>query len=263
MQRRSGSGGDEVPHVLPVPYQRQRYEFTCGPAAVMMALRHFDPRVKLDRTLELQLWREATLIFMTSGIGGCGPMGLAAAAAARGLVARVVIERAGTPFVSTVRSPAKRRVIEICHQAMRRRARSLGVRWRIAHVDLHAVERFVAIGALPIVLVDLHPLRGRREPHWVLVVGFDADHVIVHDPWLAAGEPVSVGRRRHIPREVFRRMHGYGTDVRNSMVVLAAPDMAPEVDRLMRKLIGPRARRTSGAKPSRHQRGRGSRAPTR
>ena len=97
MQRRSGSGGDEVPHVLPVPYQRQRYEFTCGPAAVMMALRHFDPRVKLDRTLELQLWREATLIFMTSGIGGCGPMGLAAAAAARGLVARVVIERAGTP----------------------------------------------------------------------------------------------------------------------------------------------------------------------
>lgn len=63
-----------------VPYYRQTLDFTCGPAALMMAMKALCPGLSLDRSLELRLWREATTIFMTSGHGGCGPYGLALAA---------------------------------------------------------------------------------------------------------------------------------------------------------------------------------------
>ena len=62
---------------LPVPYL-QHYDFTCGPACLMMAMKGLDPAFPLTRALEFMLWKEATLIFMTSGVGGCGPMGLGA-----------------------------------------------------------------------------------------------------------------------------------------------------------------------------------------
>ncbi len=49
---------------LPVPYYAQTLEFTCGPAYLMMAMKYHDPRLPVDRSLELRLWKEATLIFM-------------------------------------------------------------------------------------------------------------------------------------------------------------------------------------------------------
>ncbi|MCC9000955.1 MAG: GNAT family N-acetyltransferase/peptidase C39 family protein, partial [Candidatus Contendobacter sp.] len=68
-----------VPHLeadrVKVPYYRQTLDFTCGPAALMMAMKALDPTIELNRSLELRLWREATTIFMTSGHGGCGPYG--------------------------------------------------------------------------------------------------------------------------------------------------------------------------------------------
>ncbi|HYQ72754.1 MAG TPA: peptidase C39 family protein, partial [Gammaproteobacteria bacterium] len=67
-----------------VPWIRQTTAFTCGPAALMMAM--CASRTAYVPTLheELQIWREATTIFMTSGHGGCHPLGLALAAQQRG-----------------------------------------------------------------------------------------------------------------------------------------------------------------------------------
>ena len=78
-----------------VPHYRQTLEFTCGPAALMMAMKALDKRLRLDRRLELRLWRELTMIFMTSGHGGCGPHGLALAAWRRGFGGRAVRQRRG------------------------------------------------------------------------------------------------------------------------------------------------------------------------
>ena len=68
-----------VPHLqadrVKVPYYPQTLDFTCGPAALMMAMKALDASIELNRSLELRLWREATTVFMTSGHGGCGPYG--------------------------------------------------------------------------------------------------------------------------------------------------------------------------------------------
>ena len=40
------------------------------------------PRHPLDQTTEIRLWRRSTTVFMTSGLGGCSPEGLALARSA-------------------------------------------------------------------------------------------------------------------------------------------------------------------------------------
>jgi ribosomal-protein-alanine acetyltransferase len=64
---------------IQVPYYPQTTDFTCGPACLLMAMGACSRRAVLERREELQIWREATTVFMTSGHGGCSPQGLALA----------------------------------------------------------------------------------------------------------------------------------------------------------------------------------------
>ena len=87
MQKRIRFGPAQQTH-KDIPWYQQTTEFTCGPASLMMAMASLDKSVKPHQALELDLWREATTIFMTSGHGGCHPVGLALAAQRRGFKAR-------------------------------------------------------------------------------------------------------------------------------------------------------------------------------
>ncbi|MCT7656069.1 peptidase C39 family protein [Oceanimonas sp. NS1] len=91
-----------------MPYYRQTTEFTCGPASLMMALSALDATHHTQPDEELQLWREATTIFMTQGHGGCGPHGLALAAHRRGFAVELVLNQDGPLFINSVRSPDKK-----------------------------------------------------------------------------------------------------------------------------------------------------------
>jgi len=57
----------------------------------MMAMKVLDGSLRLDRRLELRLWREAASIVMASGHGGCGSFGLALSAHRRGFGAALFI----------------------------------------------------------------------------------------------------------------------------------------------------------------------------
>lgn len=50
------------PSFSTVPFYRQTLDFTCGPAALMMAMNALDERVDMSRHMELRLWCEATSI---------------------------------------------------------------------------------------------------------------------------------------------------------------------------------------------------------
>jgi ribosomal protein S18 acetylase RimI-like enzyme len=61
--------------LLPLVWLPQQMEFTCGPAALMMALQHLAPNYIPSLTEELRIWREANTVFMTSGPGAPGREG--------------------------------------------------------------------------------------------------------------------------------------------------------------------------------------------
>ena len=50
------------PSMVQVPYYQQTLDFTCGPAALMMAMKALDKDLEMNRHEELRLWREATTV---------------------------------------------------------------------------------------------------------------------------------------------------------------------------------------------------------
>ncbi|EGH71280.1 peptidase C39 family protein, partial [Pseudomonas syringae] len=86
-----------------VPYYQQTLEFTCGPACLLMAMKALQPARSMGRAEELQIWREATTVFMTSGHGGCSPQGLALAALQRGFAVKLLVSVSGPLFLGGVR----------------------------------------------------------------------------------------------------------------------------------------------------------------
>ncbi|WP_122858183.1 peptidase C39 family protein, partial [Pseudomonas viridiflava] len=93
-----------------VPYYQQTLDFTCGPACLLMAMKALQPERSMMRAEELQIWREATTVFMTSGHGGCSPQGLALAAWRRGFAVKLLVSIAGPLFLNGVRSDTKKQV---------------------------------------------------------------------------------------------------------------------------------------------------------
>lgn len=213
---------DEAAPPSTVPYHAQTTEFTCGPACLMMALKHFDAATDLGERLELRLWRESTTIYLASGHGGCGPFGLAVAAAHRGLSAEVRLSPPGHLFISSVRDPDKQRVMQIVQDDYRAEARQLGIPALEEQLPARALADEVRAGALAIVLISEYRMLGRRGPHWVLVQGEDARHLFIHDPWLGyeGYETPQDASNLPVPDAEFDRMARWGKPPVRAQIIL-------------------------------------------
>ncbi len=217
MRKRFAKGGATV---LGVPYYPQTLEFTCGPSALMMAMRYHGYPVPLERWLELALWREATTVFMLSGHGGCSAHGLAVAALRRGFQTTVVTKDASVPFLDSVRDPEKKDVVRIAHTTFERELRGLGGRVELRDFRDTDVVEALQRGAVPIVLVSGYRLYAERIPHWVVFTGFDDDHLYLHDPNVP--EHAERADSVHLPlrRDVFDAVSRYGRARHRSMVLI-------------------------------------------
>ena len=204
-----------------VPYYAQTLEFTCGPAALIMAMKYFNPELDDDRLLELTLWREATMIFMTSGMGGTGPFGLALSALDRGLSARIILSKDQTPFFSSVRSEDKRQIIKIVHEDLRDRAYERGIPVHYYDFSFDDIVVELLRGRIPIVLISTYQLHGDRAPHYVVITGFDKEFIYFHDPYESQyGKEPHRARNIKIAHAQFDRMRRYGKDLYKSAIFL-------------------------------------------
>jgi predicted N-acetyltransferase YhbS len=209
-------------NVTRVPYYRQRLDFTCGPAAVMMAMHALDRAQPMTASEELRLWRESTTIFMTQGHGGCSPHGLALAAWKRGFDVELYTNDRGVPFVETVRSDLKRGVIRQVHQDFLEELDRTRVALIPRPLNLAQMRAKFDAGGIPIVLVSSYQFDRRKELHWVVVTGFDDTYVYVHDPYVDVEEAKSPTDRMHIPvpQRTFDRMARYGAHHKRATLII-------------------------------------------
>lgn len=215
---------------LKIPYYGQTLEFTCGPACMMMAFKYFNPELKLTRSLEMTLWRESTLIFMTSGMGGCGPFGMALAARRRGYSARVVLSAEQPPFFSSVRSEYKRKIIRLVHEDLKAKCSSLGVKAGIYDFTLEDIAEEMSSGLVPIVLISTYRLHGDRAPHWVTLTGYDSEYVYFHDSYEGFYEhDIKLARNISIPLAEFNSMRRYGKDLYKCAIFIASRNVEPRI----------------------------------
>ncbi len=169
-------------HTVSVPYYAQTTEFSCGPAALMMALAALDPEYHPDRREELRIWREATTIYMTSGHGGCGPHGLALAAWRRGLDATIYISQEGPLFLEGVRREEKKSVLRQVHEDYLAELADTDVALHHVPIELDTLRAALNSGHVPLVLISTYSFNRNKAPHWVVVAAMDDRFVYIHDP---------------------------------------------------------------------------------
>jgi ribosomal protein S18 acetylase RimI-like enzyme len=215
-----------APHLRPdlvrVPYYQQTLEFTCGPAALLMAMHALDDRINLDRRLELRLWRESTTIFMTSGHGGCGPYGLALSAHRRGFYPAIYVKDEAALFVDSVRSEDKKEVIRLVQDDFRQELEQLKIPINYHALSVDELKSQFEDGGIPVVLISSYRIYGEKSPHWVVVTGFDNRFIYVHDPYVDEEKNMSQTGCINIPIPLkdFERMARYGrTGQRAALIV--------------------------------------------
>ncbi|WP_340674099.1 GNAT family N-acetyltransferase/peptidase C39 family protein [Microbulbifer salipaludis] len=206
-----------------VPWYGQRTEFTCGPAAAMMAMAGLDPGYTPNGSDELALWREATTIFMTSGHGGCHPIGLALAMQKRGFDCEVYLNLQGPLFIQGVRSEEKKRVIQQVDADYRSKADLAGLPVVAQDFTQEQCQQWLEQGALVLLLISTYRLDGKKVPHWVTLTGMDDQCFYVHDPDVDDEDNPLDSQYLPIAREDFALMSLFGSErLRTAVVVRKA-----------------------------------------
>ena len=180
MEKRLVAEGSRPPGA--VPYYPQSLGFTCGPAALMMAMATLNARIEPNRALELRLWRESTTVFMTSGHGGASPFGMALSAHVRGFEAEVQVSDRRTLFEDGVRNPAHKEIVRLVQQDFLDEMRKHRIRLTVGRITAASLIRECRAGGVPIILVSAYRIDRDRQPHWVVMTGFDERFIYVHDP---------------------------------------------------------------------------------
>ncbi|SEI20894.1 peptidase C39 family protein [Pseudomonas asplenii] len=209
-----------------VPYYAQTTEFTCGPACLLMAMAALQPERKATRREEVQIWREATTIFMTSGHGGCSPQGLALAAWRRGFAVRQQVSIDGPLLLDGVRSEHKKTVMRLVHDGFEEALRSTDVEQVIGTaLDL---PRLLADGGKPLVLISNYRLTRSKAPHWVIVTDCDEEFVYLHDPDVDHSQHRQPLDCQHLPvsRREFDKMSAFGhCKLRAAVILYSRPTL--------------------------------------
>ena len=212
---------------LKIPYYAQTAEFTCGPACVMMLLKHFNPGLRLNRSLEFEIWRQCNMI----GVRGADPFGLSVPLLEAGHEVCLVTQerRMIEPelWKSRLReyrfTPEDGRLALFAVGKNRKRALARGLAVAYRKVTVEALARSLGEGFIPVALVSMAMVHQYDIPHWVVVTGVDADQVTFNDPYPPRG-----GKAIRVSREGFRKMlEEIGTKMGMSPSFLLAPNRRP------------------------------------
>lgn len=206
----------------PVPWYRQNTEFTCGPASLLMAMQALDKSIAPNISEEMHLWREATTIFMTSGHGGCHPLGLAIAARKRGFKAEVWISGDQVLFIDSVRAENKKKIIELAHRDFVSQAKKLKIPVHHSEISQQQLSKSLKKGGIPLILISTWQLDGKRVPHWVVLSAFDDEFFYLHDSDPEEGLQTDLDcQYLPIARSDFDRMARFGRDRLRTAVIIS------------------------------------------
>ncbi|MDG6925750.1 MAG: peptidase C39 family protein [Nitrososphaerota archaeon] len=166
---------------LEVPFYRQSFDFTCGPASLMMVMKYLDREMKLSKSLEMDIWREASMV----EIYGASRYGLAFSAAIRGFGARVISNLGSYGFVDKLEpriEGVNRSMMRLFFLERKRRCMELGVEDVKGRIKSTTLFRELTSFRVPLLLMDGQPLIGEDVPHWVVVTGHDRGNFYINNP---------------------------------------------------------------------------------
>lgn len=207
------------------PYYQQTTDYTCGPASLMMALKTLQPGYSMSRHEELQIWREATTIYMTSGHGGCSPHGLALSAWHRGFNAALYTNQDEPPFLDSVRDEHKKDIIDFVHRDFLDQIKDTGIKVNVCNLDAEELDRILNKGKPIIALISTWRLNRNKAPHWVFVADSDDEYVYINDSDIGDEPHATQTDYIQVPinRSMFREMARFGQKRLRCLLVITGP----------------------------------------
>lgn len=173
-----------------VPYYAQTSEFSCGPACVLMVMKHFEPKLKINRNLEFEVWRQCNMV----GIRGADPYGLSVPLIDAGYEVWLMTGRRATIDAQHWRKRLHGRFsseeIELSLLGMKlnkERAMERHLRVAFKRPLVEDILRGVMEGFVPIALVHMGVVHSLNIPHWVVVTDADQKTVRFNDPYPPKG----------------------------------------------------------------------------
>jgi hypothetical protein len=148
----------------------------------MMAMKYFRPSIRLNRELELDIWRESNLVESY----GTSKEGLALAAAKRGFSVYTIGLLRPHSFVDALadKIPAvDRRILELLYRDTRNKFRKMGLENVNSKIELGMMKRILRKSQVPIILTNTS-LFGDEErlPHWIVLTGYSGRSWYVNNP---------------------------------------------------------------------------------
>jgi len=207
-----------------VPYYTQTTDFTCGPAAIMMALAATGEAEPFSRRLELRLWREATSIYLISAPGGCEPLGVALALARRGRKVALHVSQPPPFFIEGQRNEKGREIMTEVQADYRDQVDAAGIPVTLTALGLDDLVTALDRGAVAIVLISTWRMYRDRVPHWIVVYDHDQDYIFAHDPFVDSDEhEAPLGKAGlAIPMDEFDSIAAYGRSRLRAAILVEA-----------------------------------------
>jgi hypothetical protein len=162
----------------------------------MMAMKFFEPNLRLARDLELDMWREANL----AESYGTSKEGLALAAARRGFKVYTIGRTLRHSFVDVIRDKIPSvddRVLELLYNDTRTKFRAMGLKHITRSIQLSAMKSILKKSHVPILFTST-ALFGEKEdplPHWVVITGYGDKHWYLNNP-LGTSAQTSVSHKQ-------------------------------------------------------------------
>lgn|SRR5690554_65174 len=205
-----------------VNFYPQTTDFTCGPAAAIMAMQAARPGSRFNRIDEINLWREATTVYMTRGHGGCSPHGLALALNKRGFEVRLLLSGNQAAFVDSVRGEHKKQLLQLIHTDNVERLQQAGIPSEVCVINSGVLKQEIDAGYTVLLLISTWQLNRNKAPHWVWLSAMDEHFAYLHDPDVDAAEHRSALDNAYLPLalEQFNRILGYGKKAYRAAVLL-------------------------------------------
>ncbi|MFB9136269.1 GNAT family N-acetyltransferase/peptidase C39 family protein [Vibrio sp. AK197] len=209
--------------LLPIPLYIQTTPFTCGAACLLMSFSALNAEQEVSRTLELQLWREATTIFMAAGHGGCSGHGLALAAKRRGYDVELWTQSKSTPFIDSVRDEKKKDVIQLVHEDFCQQIEQQNIKVIETPPSIRQLEDWVNSGDCVLLLISTYRFNGSKEPHWIVLSGVSEKFFFIHDPYSKTKSDLAGLAYVPVSKESLSQIIGFGKQKHTACVTIRKP----------------------------------------
>jgi hypothetical protein len=123
-----------------------------------------------------------------------------------------------------VRSPKKKKIIELIHHDFAQQAQVVGLPVEPFPKDIEAIRTALRAGEQIIMLISTYRMNRSKGPHWIWLVDIDDDFAYFNDPevdeeeWKTSVDTVYVP----VPVSDFAKMIKYGRNQYRAAVLISA-----------------------------------------